>query len=482
MSVKSISSWFLENHNHYQKKRCKMSVENRFVRSICIIGFIVIGMCFTLTGCTSPGAPTVVAQEPSTPTPEVFIPRTAAVPQDPVTPTAEPLPSQIISVDEAWYQYTNYQLGFSFRFPRTALSPYGSCKWTEANGDHSYRPEPLYVPVKVFEDGDTTYIAGEYYHELTGETKETSADGTTRTFFSECRAVTNNLELLRNPSNSYQTSWKIVASAVHSDDELDAFLKSQYGSGCRLGEKMASGQEGVYDVRIQGDGKDLGETQCLLNRVLVVKCYPAGNMVVTWDRGQAPKFVADAAYSTIYDQEMVDSFRFLTEMPIAEGTSATGPGQPVPPVSNELAYTRAEIAEAGLSVDVPAGWLRLEPEWVWTPSADSALRLGVAWADLQPAQEAEAVMLPTSAVVLRSQPFTVDWGNGQLFTVAVYAPASGNGQATLQSVEMHALVVVELNSIRRVYDLYLVAPDEEQAVAQQAMVQWMLDTAMLSTR
>jgi hypothetical protein len=141
-----------------------MSVENRFVRSICIIGFIVIGMCFTLTGCTSPGAPTVVAQEPSTPTPEVFIPRTAAVPQDPVTPTAEPLPSQIISVDEAWYQYTNYQLGFSFRFPRTALSPYGSCKWTEANGDHSYRPEPLYVPVKVFEDGDTTYIAGEYYH------------------------------------------------------------------------------------------------------------------------------------------------------------------------------------------------------------------------------------------------------------------------------------------------------------------------------
>ena len=408
------------------------------------------------------------APRPPTPTPEVFIPRTVAVPQEPVAPTPTPLPSQIVRLDETWFQYTNYQLGFSIKFPGTTISPYGTCKWTEENGDHSYRPEPLYVPLKIFEDGDTTYIAGEYYHELIGETKETGADGTTRSFFAGCQAVMNNLELLRDPENYYQTAWKIVARAVRDDGELDAFIKSRYGSGCRLGEKVASSQDGVYDVRILGDGKDLPETQCPLNYATVVKYYPAGSKVIAWDLGQAPRFAADVAYSTIYDQEMVNSFEFLTP-------DAAGPGHSMPPLSNELAYTRVAIAEAGLSVDVPAGWLHLEPAWVWTPSEDSALRLGVAWADLQPGQEAEAAMLPASAVVLRSEPLTVGWGNGQLFTVAVYGE-----QATLQSVEMHALIVIAQDTTRRAFDLYLVAADEEQAGAQQAILQQMLDTAVLS--
>jgi hypothetical protein len=610
----------------------------------CVVWFVVIGLCVVLSGCTFSATPTVVVQEPPTPTPEVFIPRTATVPQDPVTPTSEPLPSQIVRLDETWYQYTNYQLGFSFKFPRTTVSQYGFCKWTEENGDHSYRPEPAFVPVKVFEDGNTTYIAGEFYYELTGETTETSAGGATRAFFSDCQAVTNNLELLGDPDNYYQTRWEIVTQEVHDDGELDAFLKSRYGSGCRLGEKIASSQDGVYDIRVQGDGKDLGETQCPLNYVTVVKYYPVGNKVVAWNLGQAPRFVADTAYPVVYDQEMVNSFRFLTGVPTEESASqpndgtveqalpescqvwghdiyvdrangfcfaypplfeaqvnemgnpavygpaldsnleplranllvevkvaiqdkmlaeivdayleqfagldvppitrtpfelggqpaemlevvpgregscdvfmlhqgmlfhlmfmpsvrdfpqakddvellfdtvvssfalmspgSTGPGQPVPPVSNELAYTRVEIAEAGLSFDVPAGWLRLEPAWVWTPSEDSALRLGVAWADLQPPQEAEAAMLPTSAVVLRSEPLTVDWGNGQLFTVAVYGE-----QATLQSVEMHALIVIVQDNVRRAFDLYLVAPDEAQVVEQQVVLQHMLDTAVVS--
>ena len=66
-------------------------------------------------------------------------------------------------MDETWYQYTNYRMGFSIHFPRTMVSPYGSCKWVEEKGDHSYRPEPSYVPVRVLENDDKTYIAGEYY-------------------------------------------------------------------------------------------------------------------------------------------------------------------------------------------------------------------------------------------------------------------------------------------------------------------------------
>jgi hypothetical protein len=239
-------------------------------------------------------------------------------------PTPEPTAAQIIPLDETWSQYTDHRLGFSIQVPHMMVSPYGSCKWVEENGSHSYQPEPSYVPVKVFEDGDTTYIAGEYYYELTGETKETSADGTTRTFFSECQVVTNSLELLRNPENHYQTKWEIVVREVRDDDELDAFIKSRYGSGCSLGERIVSGQDGVYDVRIQGDGKGLSETRCPLNYATVVKYYPAGDKVIAWNLGQGPTFVADVAYPVTYDREMVDSFRFLI------GPSGEASGQTLP--------------------------------------------------------------------------------------------------------------------------------------------------------
>ena len=82
-------------------------------------------------------------------------------------------------LDESWFQYTNYELGYSINYPVTKIHFMGSCKWNEEGGDHSFRPEPAHVPVKVFEDGDTVYISGEYQHELGGETRETSAGGGT---------------------------------------------------------------------------------------------------------------------------------------------------------------------------------------------------------------------------------------------------------------------------------------------------------------
>jgi hypothetical protein len=230
---------------------------------------------------------------------------------------------EILPVDETWDRYINHQVGFSIKIPRTLVSPYGSCAWVEGSGDGSYRPELSYVPVAVFEDGQTTYIAGAYYHELSGVTKKTSAAGGTRTFFSECQAVTNNLDLLRDSENPYQTRWKIVAEQVRNDAELEAFIKARYGSGCSLGEKAGSSQDGVYDVRVEGDGKDLSETKCPLNYRTVVKYYPAGNKVIAWDLGQAVTFAATLDYSVTHDQEMVESFRFLTGTPAAEEGPAT---------------------------------------------------------------------------------------------------------------------------------------------------------------
>jgi hypothetical protein len=307
--------------------------------------FLLVVLTATLTACdtilemgvapTSTPIPTSTVTPTPSPTEATARPPTAT-PTARLEPTGTPTrttaptatagtqSSEFIFFDDTFIQYTNYRIGFSIKFPKTTVSLYGSCTWNEENGDHSYRPELSYVPVKVFEDGDTIYIAGEYYHELTGETKETKADGGTRTFYSECQAVTNDLELLRDPDNHYQTMWKIVAAAVHSDDELEAFIQSRYGAGCSLGEKAASGQDGVYDVHIQGDGKDLSETLCPLNYATVVKYYPEGNRVIAWDPGQAYTFVGDLDYSVTYDQEMVESFYFLTETPAADAVAVVG--------------------------------------------------------------------------------------------------------------------------------------------------------------
>ena len=236
------------------------------------------------------------------------------------TATAETRSSEIVYLDGTWFQYANYQLGFSLKVPNTMVSFLGACKWNEKDGDRSFRPDPALVPVRIFEDVGSVYIAPEYIHELSGEWKQAGAQGGTRTCYAECNQVPNSLALLQDPEKPWFSAemWRIVAAEVHSDDELDAFIKSRYGSGCSLGEKTALGQDGVYDVRIQGDGKDLSETLCPINYMTVVKYYPEGNKVIAWDLGQASTFVAALDYSVQHDQEMVESFRFLTETPAAE--------------------------------------------------------------------------------------------------------------------------------------------------------------------
>jgi hypothetical protein len=246
--------------------------------------------------------------------------------QDELPPVAF-APPEITMLDETWFKYTNYQLGFSINFPRTKIHFMGSCVWNEENGDRSYRYEYSHVPVKIFEDENTVYITSEYQHVLSGETRETDADGGTRIFFSECEAVMNSLELLHDP-DYYQEMWEIVVQDIQNDGDLDAFLKTRYGSSCSLGEKVMSGQDGVYDIRIQGDGKDLSETLCPLNYGTVVKYYPEWNKVIAWDTGQAYTFSADITNSVTHDQEMIDSFRILTVELTGSAGDETETGEP----------------------------------------------------------------------------------------------------------------------------------------------------------
>ena len=156
--------------------------------------------------------------------------------------------------------------------------------------------------------------------------------------------------------------------------------------------------------------------------------------------------------------------------------------QPAPPRPGTTTYDRVEFADTGLSGELPAGWLRLEPEWAWTPAVDSGLLIGVRWADLQPPQEAEPTLLPSPSQIVQAEPIEPSWASGQLFTVEVYGPATqgSDAKAPVQSVEMHAIVVIDANGTRRAFDLYAAAPDAEQMAAQETVLRHLLDTSTLA--
>lgn len=164
--------------------------------------------------------------------------------------------------------------------------------------------------------------------------------------------------------------------------------------------------------------------------------------------------------------------------PIGSKAASTPTSPPTPaPV-----YQEVNIPEAGLVFEVPAGWLRLEPEWAWAPDGANSLRLGVTWMDVQPPQEVEAALLPTPSQVIDSEPVELGWASGRRFTVEVYAPAvQGDGtRAPVQSVEMHVILVVSLGDTRRAIDFYAIGQTAEQLAILEPSLQHMLETSILA--
>ncbi|NOR83667.1 MAG: hypothetical protein GQ526_09260 [Ardenticatenales bacterium] len=145
-------------------------------------------------------------------------------------------------------------------------------------------------------------------------------------------------------------------------------------------------------------------------------------------------------------------------------------------------YQEVNIPEAGLVFRVPAGWLRLEPEWAWAPDGGNSLRIGVNWMDIRPPQEAEAAMLPTPSQVIHSEPIELDWASGRLFTVEVYSSAAqgDDTRAPVQSVETHVIFVVNLGDTRLAFDFYASGQTAEQLAVLDPSLQHMLETSILT--
>lgn len=228
-----------------------------------------------------------------------------------VVTTIAPTESTLVEKDANNNLYTNNKFGFSLVIPKTIKQVYcqktaDTYSFTDENGEET--------PLSFFENKDTIYLAGKYFYTLTGEQKIIQSNGGYISKYSSCpKNITTfdnvQIDISNNPTPSSLARMLIYASNIKNDNELEQFIKSKYGSGCKLGEKTQSTTVGIFDVNILGDGKDLGETQCPINFAIKTKFNSIKEKVVIFELGQDCPLYNDFKKSC-YDTDIIDSLKF----------------------------------------------------------------------------------------------------------------------------------------------------------------------------
>jgi hypothetical protein len=213
-----------------------------------------------------------------------------------------------VPIDATWSEYINERLGFAIRVPNTIFQYGGDCVWSEADGDHSYRPVWAELPVAIFEDVDRVYITAASYVEFTQPTPE--APPGYRTFFAGCERFTNTIERARAMEMTSGT-WEIVVWDIENEADLEALIDEVYGEDCQLEGTVETDVPGVLRVRVLGNGPPPEVTTCWVNYMYVFLYSPGLGRAATWITGQSTYFVIDPDTHEGYDYTMEESFRFL---------------------------------------------------------------------------------------------------------------------------------------------------------------------------
>lgn len=220
-----------------------------------------------------------------------------------IIPTIISTESTLIEKDTNNNLYTNNKFGFSLIIPKFAIGSIECKKETD-----SYRPKSGNVSINFFENKETIYLAADNFYRLTGEQK--TSEGISN--FSGCEKLKTNFELIEEDkvSSGNITSLKIYAANIKNDDELEQFIKSKYGLGCKLGKKTKLDTTEVFDVSILGDGKDLGESECPMNFMVKLRYNQTKSKLVLFELGQACNLAKNSTGNSCYDFEIVDSLKF----------------------------------------------------------------------------------------------------------------------------------------------------------------------------
>lgn len=238
--------------------------------------------------------------------PEITTTVTETLPTSPSkissTPVGKP---ELTPLDNNWNKYTNPFLGFSLKVPKLMTEPYGQCEFSTANGDNSFRPKEAAVPVKIFEDKDSVFIAAEYNYVLGGESKNANS----QSLFAKCDKTQNTVARLADTENYHSPQWQIVVKTINNETELNQFIKTRYGEGCSIMNQDPTTQDGVFKIIVKGDDLDWSVSKCIINYMSEIRYYPAKNKVASWHIGQACNFYYPD-FEHCLDTDMTNSFKF----------------------------------------------------------------------------------------------------------------------------------------------------------------------------
>lgn len=187
----------------------------------------------------------------------------------------------------SWKDYSNSQIGISFKYPENIYG--GTPRIVE-----DYQNQSIYL---VF--GDVVDIGL-----LREETKLEITDN-------PITGAANDYWVVNKPSSG----WKIVTKSVQSENELNDFIKENYGSKCIAKNRKVSQQEDNYEIELNnyedlnGNPTDLGSATCPVNYVYKILYYPKINKAISIKLGQECNFGYDVTGHDCYDQQMIDSIR-----------------------------------------------------------------------------------------------------------------------------------------------------------------------------
>lgn len=191
-----------------------------------------------------------------------------------------------------WEVYRNEKIGIEFKYPDKAKAyhTYWNGNYDKCEGDRD-----VLLPWKVFSDDKDIALRVSYYYKVD--------EG------NNCQRIYTNFEKFMG--ESYMPNWYIVSVEINNEEELNNYINKNFsGDACSLGGLYETNQTGVFDVKIQGDGKDKGSTKCwAVFSTNNLKYYPEKNKLFRWNTGG--ECIISSGYPTCFDDEIKDSMVFF---------------------------------------------------------------------------------------------------------------------------------------------------------------------------
>ncbi|MBA3047193.1 hypothetical protein KKC83_06045 [Patescibacteria group bacterium] len=193
--------------------------------------------------------------------------------------------------DVKWITYQNEEYGFEIEYPEKLTSN----KYWAGLPDELTESDVL-IDSKMFVKNNNFYLHQEY---------EYGFDWRIGQFIK--------LEDICIPEYNgkveYGLPWHIVFLDIDNENKLDELIKQKYGASCSYQEKHETNFSNTYDIKIKGDGKDLGSTKCPINYRYHLKYSPIYKRAAFWHTGQ--ECILGLSFDDCYDQKISDSFRFI---------------------------------------------------------------------------------------------------------------------------------------------------------------------------